>query len=403
MKTKQNQQPALCLLAAITLTTALGSIHAFSVFLLPFEVLLQTGRAQISLIYSGALICLTISVLFGHRIYSRLAPSTLGLVACLVAAVGIVIAGNSDSFWLVAFGYSLLFGAANGVGYGFALQISAQAMPHKQGFAMGTVTAFYALGATLAPTIFNHGLAQGGNEYGISTAMNIAGIIFACAGVITWVLLHQSGVIFKSETNNQPVAQPSNHFLQVLLWFGFGSGSLAGLMVLGHATGLVQSAGGSIALSVTGAMMIALGNMIGGLLAGVLADRIRIGLLMILLPLISAIALMLALNDLSALQLLGTLTVVGFSYGAIIAAYPIAVLAIFGSAASSRIYGRIFTSWGFVGLLGPWLGGYFYDSSGQYNLAISAALASSLLSVLVAYILSKNTLNSNQPLGTSSA
>tara|TARA_B110000908_G_scaffold160899_1_gene204580 strand:- start:1417 stop:2391 length:975 start_codon:yes stop_codon:yes gene_type:complete len=324
-------------------------------------------------------------------------------VACLVAAVGIVIAGNSDSFWLVAFGYSVLFGAANGVGYGFALQISAQAMPHKQGFAMGTVTAFYALGATLAPTIFNHGLAQGGNEYGISTAMNIAGIIFVCAGVITWVLLHQSGVIFKSETNNQPVAQPSNHFLQVLLWFGFGSGSLAGLMVLGHATGLVQSAGGSIAMSVTGAMMIALGNMIGGLLAGVLADRIRIGLLMILLPLISAIALMLALNDLSALQLLGTLTVVGFSYGAIIAAYPIAVLAIFGSAASSRIYGRIFTSWGFVGLLGPWLGGYFYDSSGQYNLAISAALASSLLSVLVAYILSKNTLNSNQPLGTSSA
>jgi OFA family oxalate/formate antiporter-like MFS transporter len=402
MKTKQNQQPALCLLAAITLTTALGSIHAFSVFLLPFEALLQTGRAQISLIYSGALICLTISVLFGHRIYSRLAPSTLGLVACLVAAVGIVIAGNSDSFWLVAFGYSLLFGAANGVGYGFALQISAQAMPHKQGFAMGTVTAFYALGATLAPTIFSHGLVQGGDEYGISTAMNIAGIIFVCTGVITWVLLHQSGVIFKSETIIQLVAQPSNHFLQVLLWFGFGSGSLAGLMVLGHATGLVQSAGGSIALSVTGAMMIALGNMLGGLLAGVLADRIRIGLLMILLPLISAIALMLALNDLSALQLLGTLTVVGFSYGAIIAAYPIAVFAIFGSAASSRIYGRIFTSWGFVGLLGPWLGGYFYDSSGQYSLAISAALASSLLSVLVAYILSKNTLNSNQPLGTSS-
>ncbi len=312
MKTKQNQQPALCLLAAITLTTALGSIHAFSVFLLPFEALLQTGRAQISLIYSGALICLTISVLFGHRIYSRLAPSTLGLVACLVAAVGIVIAGNSDSFWLVAFGYSLLFGAANGVGYGFALQISAQAMPHKQGFAMGTVTAFYALGATLAPTIFSHGLVQGGDEYGISTAMNIAGIIFVCTGVITWVLLHQSGVIFKSETIIQLVAQPSNHFLQVLLWFGFGSGSLAGLMVLGHATGLVQSAGGSIALSVTGAMMIALGNMLGGLLAGVLADRIRIGLLMILLPLISAIALMLALNDLSALQLLGTLTVVGF-------------------------------------------------------------------------------------------
>jgi MFS family permease len=263
-------------------------------------------------------------------------------------------------------------------------------MPHnKQGFAMGTVTAFYALGTTLAPTIFSHGLEQGGDEYGISTAMNIANIIFVCTGVITWVLLHQSGVIFKSETGIQPIVQPSTHFLQVLLWFGFGSGSLASLMVLGHATGLVQSAGGSIAMSVTVAMMIALGNMVGDLLAGVLADRIRIGLLMILLPLISAIALMLALNNLSAVKLLGTLTVVGFSYGAIIATYPIAVLAIFGSVSSFRIYIRIFTSWGFVGLLGPWLGGYFYYSSGQCSLTISAALASSLLSVLVAYILSK--------------
>jgi OFA family oxalate/formate antiporter-like MFS transporter len=325
------------------------------------------------------------------------------LMACLVAAVGIVIAGNSDSFWMVAFGYSVLFGAANGVGYGFALQISAQALPHKQGFAMGTVTAFYALGATLAPSIFSHGLAQGGDEYGISAAMNMAGIIFVCAGLLTWILLRQSGVNFKSETNIQSVSQPSNHFLQILLWFGFGSGSLAGLMVLGHATGLVQSAGGNVAMSVTGAMMIALGNMVGGLLAGVLADRIRIGLLLILLPLISAFALMLALNNLSALLLLGTLTVVGFSYGAIIAVYPIAVLAIFGSAASSRIYGRVFTSWGFVGLLGPWLGGYFYDSSGQYNLAISAALASSLLSVLVAFMLSKNLPNSNQPIGATSA
>jgi OFA family oxalate/formate antiporter-like MFS transporter len=404
MQSKSSQQALLCLFAAITLTTVLGSIHAFSVFLMPFEILLQTGRAQISLIYSGALICLTISVLLGHRIYPRLAPSTLGLLACLVAAAGIVIAGHSDSFWMVAFGYSVLFGAANGVGYGFALQISAQAMPQRQGFAMGTVTAFYALGATLAPSIFSSGLAQGGHDHGISTAMNIAGVIFVCAGILAWVLLRQSGVSFKSETSAESaVVSQSNSVAQILLWFGFGSGSLAGLMVLGHATGIVQSAGGSSAMAVAGAMVIAFGNMVGGLLAGVLADRVRIGLLLILLPLLSSIALMLALTDLSALLLLCTLTVVGFSYGAIIAVYPVAVLATFGSASSSRIYGRVFTSWGFVGLLGPWLAGYFYDSSGHYTLAILAALASSLLSILVAYILARKIPHSNHKFGAPSA
>ena len=403
MKPRTPQKATLCLLAAITLTTVLGSIHAFSVFLVPFESLLQTGRAQISLIYSGALICLTISVLFGHRIYPKLSPPTLALFACLAAAAGIVIAGHSDSFWIVAFGYSVLFGAANGVGYGFALQISAQAMPERQGFAMGTVTAFYALGATIAPSIFSSMLTQGGREYGIPTAMNVAGTIFVCAGILAWVLLRRSGVKFKSETAAESVAQPNSNFVQVLLWFGFGSGSLAGLMVLGHATGIVQSAGGSSAMAVTGAMVIALGNMVGGLLAGVLADRIRISLLLIILPLLSSIALLLALNDINAILLLCTLTIVGFSYGAIIAVYPVAVLAIFGSASSSRIYGRVFTSWGFVGLLGPWLAGYFYDTSGQYTLAILAALGSSLLSILVAFTLAKQIPDSNHNLRTSSA
>ena len=44
-----------------------------------------------------------------------------------------------------------MFGAANGLGYGYALQISAQANPRYKGFAMGLVTASYALGAVLAP------------------------------------------------------------------------------------------------------------------------------------------------------------------------------------------------------------------------------------------------------------
>lgn len=391
MKNNPPHKAILCLLAAINLTTVLGSIHAFSVFLIPFESLLQTGRAQISLIYSGALICLTISVLFGHRIYPTISPPLLALFACLAAAAGIVIAGHSDSFWVVAFGYSVLFGAANGVGYGFALQISAQAMPERRGFAMGTVTAFYALGATIGPSVFSSGLARGG----ISAAMNVGATIFVCAGILAWVLLRLSEVRFKSETSAESTAQPASHFVQILLWFGYGSGSLAGLMVLGHATGIVLSSGGSSTLAITGVMVIALGNMIGGLLAGVLADRIRISLLLILLPLLSSVALILALNDMSALLLLCTLTIVGFSYGAIIAVYPVAVLAIVGSASSSRIYGRVFTSWGFVGLLGPWLAGYFYDASGQYTLAISAALGSSLLSVLVAFTLARQIPNTN--------
>ena len=61
-------------------TFVLGSVHAFSVFIAPLEALLRLPRAEISLIYSLALVALTVSVLVGYRIYHRLAPASLVLL-----------------------------------------------------------------------------------------------------------------------------------------------------------------------------------------------------------------------------------------------------------------------------------------------------------------------------------
>ena len=378
-----NSSPLLTLLAGITVTTVLGSIHAFSVFLQPLEKQFQTGRTEISLIYSGALIFLTISVLLGHRIYPMLSAPLLALITCAVAAIGIIIAGQSQTLWVMVLGYSVIFGSANGVGYGFALQISAQAMPKSRGLAMGTVTAFYAFGATIAPYIFNYGLTHGG----VAVAMTTSGFIFLIAGLIAWALLHRSGVRFKQEIKGQSSTTSTNFSIQFLLWLGYGSGALAGLMVIGHATEIVAAAGGSAVLAIGGAMVIALGNMLGGLVAGVLSDRIRISTLLIMQPLMSVLVLMVSVASSNAFVLLISLVLVGFSYGSIIAVYPVAVIKIFGEVSSSLIYGRIFTAWGLAGLAGPWLAGWLYDVTGNYTLALLVAAASSTMSVMSAYLI----------------
>jgi OFA family oxalate/formate antiporter-like MFS transporter len=151
----------------------------------------------------------------------------------------------------------------------------------------------------------------------------------------------------------------------------------------------VVSAGGSAALAIGGAMVIALGNMLGGLAAGVLSDRIRISTLLILQPLMSVLVLMVAVASSNAFVLLISLVLVGFSYGSIIAVYPVAVIKIFGEKSSSQIYGRVFTAWGLAGLAGPWLAGLLYDVTGDYTLALLAAAASSTLSVMAAYLISR--------------
>ena len=60
------------LLASMLVTFVLGSVHAFSVFILPLESILRLPRSEISLVYSFALVAITCSVLLGYRIYTAL-------------------------------------------------------------------------------------------------------------------------------------------------------------------------------------------------------------------------------------------------------------------------------------------------------------------------------------------
>ena len=122
-------------------TFVLGSVHAFSVFLAPLESLLDLPRSEVSLIYSFALVSITLSVTFGYRIYACLQAWCLVLICALFAAGGLLLAAAALNWWMLFVGYSLAFGISNGVGYGFCLQLAGRAMPARRGIAMGAVTA----------------------------------------------------------------------------------------------------------------------------------------------------------------------------------------------------------------------------------------------------------------------
>ncbi|MGI9317506.1 MAG: YbfB/YjiJ family MFS transporter, partial [bacterium] len=77
------------------------------------------------------------------------------------------------------------------------------------------------------------------------------------------------------------------------------------------------------------------------------------------------------------------LSIVGLTYGAIIAVYPYAINRQFGDFDGPRIYGRVFTAWGISGLAGPWLAGTLYDHTGSYSLPLVVAAAAAMLSAMV--------------------
>ncbi|MGB0387332.1 MAG: MFS transporter [Ardenticatenaceae bacterium] len=370
-------RPFVTLAACIIVTGLLGSIHAFSVFIVPLEATYTADRSDVSLVYSLALLSLTVLVLFGHRIYSLLEPAKLAALACMAAAGGLALAAGLDSLTGAYVGYGLLFGAANGVGYGFVLQLAAQALPNVRGFAMGAVTAAYAVGATIFAKLFSFLLLEGTPA---QTMLVMAGVLVV-ASLVVFVLLTLSKARYVGGNDElSDTSAPVFDRMILRLWIGYGFGAAAGLMAIGHATGIVSDNGGSTELTVLGAMLISVGNAIGGTLAGYMADRINARRLLLALPLLSALALSLLLTTSEPQVAIAILTVIGFSYGAIIVVYPAAVTTLFGANQAARVYGIVFTAWGLAGLGAPWLAGYLYDSSGTYQSALGIAILTGLVS-----------------------
>ena len=376
-----NPQGRIALIAASLVSMVLGSIHAFSVFLEPLETLFGSSRAAATLVYSFGLVFLTTAVLFGPVVYSRLKPATIYVLVAFLGALGTGLASIADGFLLVWIGYSLIFGTANGLGYGFGLQFAARANPDQMGLAMGVVTAAYALGAVLAPYGFVVALAFGG----FFSAMIALGSVIFLVSMCAAFLIARTGLRY----NNAQTESSVSRFLPgriAAIWIAYGSGVAAGLMAIGHAAGIASTSGFSGWIA---AATIAGCNLVGSLICGWLSDRVSHRSILTSLPLLGATAL-LAISVFPG-QTLSLLGVVGFVYGGTIATYPVVIANLFPGEDGPRAYGRVFTAWGTAGLLAPWFAGQIYDWDGEYNAALWVAAGLAILSaVIVQKIMQQN-------------
>ncbi len=379
MNDRQHSSTAV-LVAALVLSLGLGSIHAFSVLLEPLEVQIEASRAEISLAYSIGLAALTVAVLVGHRLYGVLSASLLPLVTSLLAAFGLVVASLATHPLVLWLGYGLIFGFANGVGYGFALYITNLTQEQHRGLAMGSVTAVYAVGASGFAKVFDHWITEVGAD-GALFRLSMTLVLF---GTIASFCLWRSR--FDAEVSDRSLAMADSAISLdrrqlALCWLTYGAGVAAGLMAMGHAAGIVTAVGGTVADGVNGAIAITSANALGGFIAGFLADRHPPHRLLAGLGAASTLALLLLANVDDVMPAIASLSVVGFAYGSTIALFPIVTAVIFGPSLYALAYGRIFTSWGLAGLVAPWFAGILYGYADSYTVALSAAALLAAFSV----------------------
>jgi OFA family oxalate/formate antiporter-like MFS transporter len=367
------------LIASMLVTLVLGSVHAFSVFLAPLEVQLGLPRSQISLIYSFALVAITLSVTVGYRIYASLPAWWLILITAAVAASGLLLAAAADSWWMLFAGYSLAFGISNGIGYGFCLQLVGRAMPARKGFAMGAVTAAYAVGSIVFAKVIAWRIEVD------SVAAAFVAIAFALAVIVIGAafMLYRADACYGESVTTDRGDDRLDRCRLLQFWFAYLTGVFAGLMAIGHAAGIAQSRGADVELATATAMTVGIGSASGGFIAGWLVDRWPLTRFLVALPLLSAVALLAIAVITNAHATLLLLGLVGFAYGSIIAIYPVAISNVFLKQ-GPQAYGRVFIAWGFAGLVAPWTAGILYDWQAGYELSMLIAALVALVSAISA-------------------
>lgn len=366
------------LISASLINLALGTFYAWSVFVAPLEDALSTSRSEVAGVFSLATVFFVTAMLLGPALHGRVPIRWIAATACGMAAAGLLTAGSFLALPSLFFGYGVLFGTANGLGYGIALHVVSVRFDRRRGLATGFVVMVYALGAMLSAPLLQYLIPL----FGVAAVLAMLALILIGIAGVVFPMLAAAEVEAVPKTGRHGVGgwlrdtvETAGTRLFGQLWLAYALGAGAGLMMIGHAAGLMEAYGASAMMIAWGPILVSLGNGIGRVTAGWLGDLIEIRWVLTAAGGAGAGVLILVYLLPSPFTIGLALAVMGGSYGLMAAGYPVAVSHYYGPEQMAPVYGRLFTAWGVGGVFGPLMAGRIYDLFGGYDVAILTAAA----------------------------
>lgn len=379
----------LPLVIAVVVNFSMGSFYGWSVLVAPLEESIGATRSDISLAYSIAFIFMTIGMFVTHSLLRIASLSYLLFVVFTIAGLGIAMAGYFEALWSLIIGYGVFFGFSLGVSYFLAMTAASLDLPIRRSIAISLNMSAFAGGGLVWPPIFVAII----DWQGAHAVFLLFAAYLIVIGAVGGILMHAArppehsgaqdgGGIFSDIFTASPR-------IFILLWFGFIFIAFAALMSIGHAAGIVTFFGIPAEQAYWGPMLTNLVYIVFALSAGILCDWFTGRRVLIGIAVLTAVPLLALHFAPSAGMSLVALALVGGAFGASASAYPVTVAGYYGVAALPRVYGRLASSYGLAGLLGPFAAGVLYDWEGGYNYAILIAGVLAVIGVITLWALPK--------------
>jgi len=357
-----NRTRWLTLIGTIITQFALGSVYTWSLFNSALSQKLGEPISQVAFSFGLLSLGLAISSSVAGKLQERFGVRKVTMAAGVLLGVGFFLTAHSDNLLMLWLSAGVLVGLADGAGYLLTLSNCVKWFPERKGLISAFAIGSYGLGSLGFKYIDTHLLATVGLEStfmiwgGLAMVMILFGSMLMKDAPLQEVKT-VGGVAEKDYTLAESMRQPQYWMLAIM----FLTACMSGLYVIGVAKdiaqGMVHLTAESAANAVT---VIAIANLSGRLVLGILSDKIaRIRVITIgqVISLVGMAALLFA--PLNEATFFAAIACVAFNFGGTITVYPSLVSEFFGLNNLTKNYGVIYLGFGIGSICGSIIASVF--------------------------------------------
>ena len=368
---------------------ALGSLYAWSVFVLPLEKEFGWTRAQTSWVFTIAIVCFALSFIVAGRIQDLKGPRLCAAIGGVLVSAGFILASFTNSLTGLYLAFGVIVGLGNGFGYATPTPVGSKWFPDKRGLVIGLMVGGYGAGSAILGPLATQMVAN----MGWRPTFQLLGAVFFVMTMAGTALLKNppprlssaelaairaAAIAGRDMTTRDMLATPTFY----ALWVAFCLGTTAGLMTISQLVPFARHAGMTATVAAFAITVGAFGNAGGRILSGWMSDslgRIRTLQTMILISAVAMPILFFVQQQVIPFYIL--VAVVYWCYGTQLSVFASTTADFYGTKNLGMNYGVLFTAWGAAGILGPAIAARVFDRFGDYRYAFFIASALALVAV----------------------
>ena len=359
-----NRTRWLTLIGTIITQFALGSVYTWSLFNGQLSTKLDQPISRVAFSFGLLSLGLAVASSVAGKLQERFGVRNVTIAAGVLMAVGFFLTAHANNLFMLYLSAGVLVGLADGAGYLMSLSNCVKWFPERKGVVSACAIGAYGLGSLGFKFICGYLLS-------ISTLEHT----FIIWGLLAMAMIIVGGLMMK-DAPKQEVKTVNNHREQPrdfslaeamrmpqywMLALMFLTACMSGLYVIGVAKDIGQGMVHLSALTAANAVtVIAIANLSGRLVLGVLSDKMARIRVVSIAQVISLVGMSILLfTHMNEAMFFGSLACVAFSFGGTITVYPSLVSDFFGLNNLTKNYGVIYLGFGIGSILGSLIASLF--------------------------------------------